>query len=222
MLEIMEATGTECIRADAISSIVADILALEESMFIEAREIAQKLAKLTEAELATLDGIIKHDSRIKWKELYLRISACAYRGIINAEHLYGTVRVIHPHQILNASKVALRAIADPDADFPVVDSRGKARIIRAGDLTYTDASVAWHYKTGIVSVGNQRKKLISRIEAPVPSKSARVFRITRCSTVDCDGSAMIECEVSDTNGNTQEMLFSAREIRKLVKIGGIK
>lgn len=92
------------------------------------------------------------------KDLIDRMIACAERGIVDAEHLYGQVRKATALDIKLADGDALKQIADPEHIFTYVDDNGVAHPKAAAKLNAVNLRKVWHYKDGKISEKEQRKR----------------------------------------------------------------
>ena len=87
-----------------------------------------------------------------------RMMACASRGIVDAEHLYGDTRKVTANMIRIAKPDALREIADKNFEFVIVDAKGKSVLMQTKKLNANDICKVWHWKTGAISDKTQRKE----------------------------------------------------------------
>lgn len=103
-----------------------------------------------------------------------RMVACAQRGIPQAWHLYGPLRKLSHFDIIGADEKALAAIADPDADIPVVAPNGETKAVPVTLAITKDFRQAWDAKSGVIEVKRQQRLLEAKQKASVASQKNTV------------------------------------------------
>ena len=143
-----------------------------------------------------------------------RMMACASRGIVDAEHLYGATRKVSAGMIRDATTKALKQIAQPDYEFAFVDDKGKSVLIQAKNLRFNVVSRVWHWESGAITDKVQRKKkqeLLNTIKA-----STDALRVNIKSAIPLKNEE-IEIRACEFDSDKEiKLIFSTRLLRKFL------
>lgn len=139
-----------------------------------ARKLVEMLADMNQAEVDLVLQKIK-DFKPDWAA---RIAACAQRGLLDAEHLYGVCRIATPAMIETATPDALKLISDPDYRHPFVKDDGKSIFVRSSDLDFRILGRVWDPLGGTISEKEQRSRLADRFGDAKRSADSELVKIT--------------------------------------------
>jgi len=143
-----------------------------------------------------------------------RIMACAARGIVDAEHLFGEVRLLTHATIKLASDSALREISDPDFEFSFVNDKGITALVKAKKLKCNNVSQVWNYKTGAISDKAQRENRRKLFNAMKKSGNSVDVNIISALPLD-NGNIEFRCKMNGDD-NITAMVFSIGHLRKFL------
>ena len=143
-----------------------------------------------------------------------RMMACASRGIVDAEHLYGDTRKVTANMIRIAKPDALREIADKYFEFVLVDARGKSVLMQTKKLNATDVCKVWHWKTGAISDKAQRKERQELLNGRKATAGALRAKVVSAIPLG-NGELEIRYHTEDSD-NIDAIIFPTKMLRKFL------
>jgi len=130
------------------------------------REMVKVLSGSNKATIdLAAEEMLKANRKRDWVK---RIAACAKRGLVEATHLYGSIRIATAAMIEDASTKAIDQLADPEFLFPVLSYNTNKRTLetrlkKASDLSCNDLALCWDRNTGMIDEKQQRKHAKKRM-----------------------------------------------------------
>lgn len=141
-----------------------------------------------------------------------RALACAARGLINAQHLYGRRRLLTWQTIRDAKPEALAVIADPQHEFIIVEDDGTSRLVIASRLSYREVSRVWDLHSGAITEKEQRKRLCARAKLRPGANDGDGTYADILSATPCGDGTQIY--VFDVGGEELRLRLPVAKIRK--------
>lgn len=95
-----------------------------------------------------------------------RMAACAERGLVAAEHLYGPARLLTHRQIRGATDEALALVSDPEGALTVARADGSTAVVEVATASAAEVRLAWDERWGAVPIKRQRRHVAPTTPAP--------------------------------------------------------
>jgi len=209
----------EAVRESLVRKALAAYATLKEDVRKGCKLMVEAMADMNDTEREQVVRKVMCDG---WKPDWIRrMAACAKRGLVDAEHLYGPIRRLTDVAIVTASRAALEQMADPAAEFALVEDNGKTVMVRADSVNANMVSRVWDRAKGSISPKEQRKRLSKRLRGELSGGPGGVWTVASAiPRRDEAGRELMEIrwKLEGESGMDEEVrIVSVRELRRLLK-----